>query len=183
MKTIRVGLDDCKKRDELGDNVYEWGGYNGVANIVLPGCDIVLSRGGSIDTGGGYIYTGGGSIDTGGGYIYTRGGDIYTGGGSIDTGGGYINTGGGDMVCGILYWRLMCMPHVLKDKLAVAKVRPDVVCREYWAERLGMELVGCYNNIERALSERLPELLQREDWTPTERWILESHLGERDEDT
>jgi len=155
MKTIRVGLDDCKKRDELGDNVYEWGGYNGVANIVLPGCDIVLSRGGSIDTGGGYIYTGGGYIDTGGGY----------------------------MVCGILYWRLMCMPHVLKDKLAVAKVRPDVVCREYWAERLGMELVGCYNNIERALSERLPELLQREDWTPTERWILESHLGERDEDT
>ena len=162
MKTIRVGLDDCKKRDELGDNVYEWGGYNGVANIVLPGCDIVLSRGGSIDTGGGYIYT--------------RGGYIYTGGGYIDTGGGY-------MVCGILYWRLMCMPHVLKDKLAVAKVRPDVVCREYWAERLGMELVGCYNNIERALSERLPELLQREDWTPTERWILESHLGERDEDT
>jgi len=139
------------------------------------------TRGGYIRTGGGSIETGGGSIETGGGYIgggyiETHGGYINAGGGYIDTGGGYIDTGGASLACGVLYWRLMCMPGVPPEQLRVGRVRPDAMCRGYWEQRLGMALEGCWSAIERQVRPQLADLLAREDWTPTERWILESHM-------
>ena len=177
MKTIEVKREDLKKRDDLGRDVYEWGGYHGEANILLPGCNIVLSPSRRLDTGGGHLDTGGGNLDTRGGDLYTRGGHLDTGGGNLYTGGGNLDTGGGGLICGVLYWKLMCMPAVPREKLHVGKVRPVECCRAYWSERLGIKLEGCYRKIEAEMADKLPELLARTDWTPTERWILESHLN------
>ena len=146
----------------------------------------IPTGGGCIYTGGGGIYTDGGNIDTSGGYIDTNSGDIDTNGGDIDTNGGYINTGGGYIdtgkgiiKCGILYWRLMCLPKA--GKIIVKKVRPDDFLREYWEERLGIKLEGCWREIEEQLAPilcKIPELLKDPKWTPTERWIIESWLPE-----
>ena len=140
------------------------------------------TNGGNIYTHGGFIYTNGGSIDTHGGSIDTHGGSIESGfidtnGGYIDTHGGYIDTHGGSLKCEILYWRLMCMPKVAE--MTIGKVRPDALMREYWQTRLGIMLVGCWNDIEKQLAphlDKIPELLKDPKWTPTERWIMESWL-------
>ena len=111
--------------------------------------------------------------------------------GNLDVG-GYLNVGGnidvrGQMKaqsvrCRVLYWGLMCLPNVPRQKIHVSKIRPIACCREYWSERLGVNLTGCYAEIEAQIKPMLPTLLHRDDWTVTERWILESYLGERDED-
>lgn len=179
--------------DTRGGHINTSGGYidtnNG--NIKTSGGNIKTSAsiptgGGCIYTGGGGIYTDGGNIDTSGGYIDTNSGDIDTNGGDIDTNGGYINTGGGYIdtgkgiiKCGILYWRLMCLPKA--GKIIVKKVRPDDFLREYWEERLGIKLEGCWREIEEQLAPilcKIPELLKDPKWTPTERWIIESWLPE-----
>ena len=145
--------------------------------LLIKGC--LKTSGGHIDTRGGHINTSGGYIDTNSGDIDTNGGDIDTNGGYINTGGGYIDTGKGIIKCGILYWRLMCLPKA--GKIIVKKVRPDDFLREYWEERLGIKLEGCWREIEEQLAPilcKIPELLKDPKWTPTERWIIESWLPE-----
>jgi hypothetical protein len=157
-------------------DIYTHGGY-----IYTDGGGI-YTHGGYIDTHGGGIYTDGGNINTHGGNIYTHGGGIYTHGGNINTHGGDIDTHGGGidcctLNCGILYWCLMCMP--VTKKIVAEKIRPDECCREYWQERLGIELTGCWDEIEKTLApylEKIPEILKDPKWTPTERWIIESWL-------
>lgn len=146
MKTIDLSWEDLKPREDLGEDWYEWGGIDEEANVYLPGCRVVLSVGALIDTGGGYLDTGGGDLRTGGGYLR----------------------------CGTLYWRRMDMPQV-GGQMSTGKIRPTAHQRAYWEDRLGVELPGCWGEIEKKIALMLPELLKRECWTPTERWILESY--------
>ena len=60
-------------------------------------------------------------------------------------------------------------------EMRIGKIRPQSWTRDYWAGRLGIKLdKKCWDEIELEFAPRLDEWLQRTDWTPTERWILES---------
>jgi len=112
------------------------------------------------------------------------GGDLQCGGdlncwGYLHCGGdlncwGYLNCGGNCAIFGTLYWSQMSKP-VVNGKFFHRRVFPQAWQREYWQERLGMDISdGCYNTIIAAIMPELPKLLRRKTWTPTERWMLES---------
>lgn len=56
------------------------------------------------------------------------------------------------------------------------KILPPITCREYWEERLGMKLSGCYEKIGKRIKPKLKKLLKLDKWTKCERRILESWL-------
>lgn len=46
--------------------------------------------------------------------------------------------------------------------------------REYYAQRLGIKIDGCYQDIGDKLHHEAKKLLRSKKWTPTERWMLET---------
>jgi len=54
------------------------------------------------------------------------------------------------------------------------KIYPPETTREYWQERLNIDLSGCYKEIEEVIKPLLPDILKRTDLTKCERRILES---------
>ena len=55
------------------------------------------------------------------------------------------------------------------------KIYPTVSSRDYWSERLGIDLTDkCYKNIAELIVPKIPELLKLDKWTKCERRILES---------
>jgi hypothetical protein len=56
------------------------------------------------------------------------------------------------------------------------EIYPPAGAREYWEERLGMKLEGCYEKIYETVKPKLKDLLKLDKWTKCERRILESWL-------
>ena len=54
------------------------------------------------------------------------------------------------------------------------KILPTEQARGYWEERLGVQLPGCYAEIEKLIVPKLPDILKRTDLTKCERRVLES---------
>lgn len=59
------------------------------------------------------------------------------------------------------------------------RILPPETAREYWEQRLGMKLEGCYDEIAEQLKPKLKTLLRRKNWTECERRILESWAEEK----
>jgi len=74
-----------------------------------------------------------------------------------------------------LFWEFIYEPPFKTE----GKIYPTPACREYWEERLGMELEGCYKEIEKKIAPKLPKILKRKDLTRCERRILESWLPKK----
>ena len=168
MKKITLNKTNTK---HIADDRYGWTPDNSEPY------DLIVEDGISINTHGGYIYTGGSDIYTHGGYIDTGGGYIYTGGGNIYTRGGHINTSGGYIDCGILYWRSMHIPTTAGGKITCISVYPDECTRSHWVERLsGIVDVssGCYDKLLERVRPRMQEILALDKWSQCERWIIES---------
>ena len=54
------------------------------------------------------------------------------------------------------------------------KIYPPESCKNYWSERLGLQIDGCCSKIEEEVAPLLVELLKQDKWTKCERRILES---------
>ena len=179
MKTITLRKENLKRRKDIGKDWYEWEGFEGKGNIKWDGFNIILTRGGNLDTEGGNLNTRGGNLNTGGGYLDTEGGYLdtgggylYTRGGYLDTEGGNLNTGGGNLKCRNLYWQLMSMPTC--KKMEIRQIRPPGFQRKYWEKRTGLKLKGCYSEVYKTIKLEIPKLLRKKCWSETERWILNS---------
>ena len=59
-----------------------------------------------------------------------------------------------------------------------SKIYPTALAREYWQSRLGIDLAGCYKDIEKVVTLLIPDILTRTDLTACERRIIESWKGE-----
>jgi hypothetical protein len=93
-----------------------------------------------------------------GGYLYVR---------------GKLDVGGNLDVRGYLYWSHASMP-IVGGAMKHKRVLPPSWQRDHWAERLGLSMDGCYDEIIDRLQPELPRLLASDNWSKTERWILES---------
>jgi len=94
--------------------------------------------------------------------------------------GGYARFGGdarfgGYLIAPTIYWFGM-IPPVCDGAIKVGKVRPHESTRDYWAHRFGKRLNGCWQVIESDIAPIIAKLIDDPKWTPTERWILASHL-------
>jgi len=101
------------------------------------------------------------------GYL-SGGGDLNVGGylsvgGYLDVG-GYLSVGGDLNVGGNLYWSHASMPTV-GGTMSVNHILPPAWQRSHWAERLGVELVGCYGELITMLQPELPRLLAMDKWS------------------
>ena len=75
---------------------------------------------------------------------------------------------------GDLKWSHASIPR-LPEKAYIRRVLPPEWQRDYWQDRLGMDISdGCYEEICRKVAAQLINLLRDEKWTPTERWMLET---------
>lgn len=91
-------------------------------------------------------------------------------GGNLDVGGN-LNVGGYLDVGGNLYWSHASMPKAKSIKCK--RVLPKAWQRDYWGERLGISMDGCYDDIIARIMPVLDEWLKLDKWTSTERWMLE----------
>jgi cytoskeletal protein CcmA (bactofilin family) len=90
---------------------------------------------------------------------------------------GYLNVSGDLNVLGYIYWSHASKP---KARKIISKgILPPVWQREYWGERLQVSMEGCYPDILERIRPLIEGWLKLDKWTPTERWILESHREER----
>ena len=71
---------------------------------------------------------------------------------------------------GDLFWAFPSMPKA--ESILVSRVLPPAWQREYWGDRLGVDVSGCYDAIISRLD--LHALLLLDKWTRTERWMLET---------
>jgi len=67
----------------------------------------------------------------------------------------------------------MSMP-TLPEMHYINRVLPHLWQRDYWQERLGMELDGCYASLCKSIKPKLHSLLKDDKWSSTERWMLET---------
>lgn len=76
------------------------------------------------------------------------------------------------------YWSFQYKPPFKTE----GKIYPTPGCREYWNERLkefGLQFeTECYDDIEKIVTPKIPELLKSNKWTECERVILESWRAE-----
>ena len=95
-------------------------------------------------------------------------------GGNLDVG-GYLDVGGDYLIItGDLFWSHASMPK-LPERSYIRRVLPHEWQRDYYQERLGMDISdGCYDEICRAVYKQIVNLLRDEKWTSTERWMLET---------
>ncbi len=56
------------------------------------------------------------------------------------------------------------------------KIYPTAQTRNYWEERLKLDLSGCYQEIEERVKGLLPEILKRDDLTKCERKVIQSWI-------
>ena len=85
-----------------------------------------------------------------------------------------LDTGGGNLICERLHWQLISKP-IVGGRMTIKKfICPPEFQREYWKKRTGLDTEGCYAEIHKRIRSEIPRLLQRECWSETERWILES---------
>jgi len=68
------------------------------------------------------------------------------------------------------YWSFVYDPPFETE----GKIYPTEQARSYWECRLGLELKGCYEEIEKQIKPLIPEILARTDLTKCERRIIES---------
>jgi len=75
------------------------------------------------------------------------------------------------LTCTNFYWDQIYIP---RCKILQIKgfIYPTMLSREYWEERLGIKLEGCYSEIQKIVKPHLTDWLKSDKWTPTERWIL-----------
>ena len=101
-----------------------------------------------------------------GGYLEV-GGYIYVGG-NLYVGGQYL------IVLGDLFWSHASKPN-LPEKHYIKRVLPQAWQREYFQDRLGMDISnGCYDQICLSVGKKLVNLLKDDKWTSTEKWMIET---------
>ena len=88
---------------------------------------------------------------------------------------GYLNCRGEKFIIRRdLYWSHASIP-CLPKKTYITRVLPQEWQRDYYQERLGIDLSeGCYNEICEKVIKKIVNLLRDDKWTPTELWRLEA---------
>ena len=77
MKTLWITREELEPRPDIGEDWYEWEGCYEEANIVLPGCNVILAEHGHINTGG-ESSTRAGESSIRSGQTWTRSGETST---------------------------------------------------------------------------------------------------------
>jgi hypothetical protein len=152
------------------------GGFRADGKVAIEGS---LSTAGPIQVGG-YLVVG---ADLSAGDSVTVAGDLTVGGYARSAGDIIVdrelrvgsNLTARSVRAPVLLWSAMHLPDVPLDQLDLGMVWPTEAARGYWAARLDMQLQGTRSDLILALTDKLDELLSRTDWTPTERWLIESH--------
>lgn len=200
MDSLKLGEDGLEKRD---DGWFVWQGLMTADEVDVTVDVSALHIYGSVRSGGSFSALGKVVIEGGlsvagdvrcGDYLIV-GGELIAGG-SVEVGddltvGSHTRAGSQVRVvkslrpgwhlaasavkAQILFWAALHLPEVPPEKIDVAMVWPVEVSRDYWSQRLGIPLKEHFQELRTLLLPRFNELSSRTNWTPTERWIVESH--------
>ena len=106
-------------------------------------------------------------------------GNLYCGGnldcrGNLDCGGNLYCGGEHLIIFGDLKWQLANKP-AMPEKNYIRRVVPHEHQRDYWQDRLGIDLSdGCYDELCIKVFKQVSNLLREDKWSSTERWMLET---------